>query len=172
MIRYSLICGDGHSFEGWFANSDAFVQQQKAGQVSCAVCGSSEVGKALMAPSVASGGKQEPSQRGPAKAEPSEASGDKGEISEPSGGDNESTPVAANTGKREELIGLLRKLRQHVTANAENVGPRFPEEARRIHYGETDKRGIYGEASPQEARALAEEGIDFHPLPVLPEDRN
>ena len=70
------------------------------------------------------------------------------------------------------MAAALRKLRQHLTENADYVGPKFAEEARRIHYNETEKRGIYGEASSEEARALAEEGIEFHPLPMLPEEHN
>jgi hypothetical protein len=171
MIRYALVCEAGHAFEAWFASSGAFAEQQQAGQVACAVCGSSQVGKALMAPSLTSG--REAPQEAPAAAEPAaEAAAPDTEAS--TAGKNAAPPVtvAAHTDKREELVGLLRKLRRHVTENAEYVGKRFPEEARKIHYGETDKRGIYGEASAQEARELADEGIEFHPLPVLPEERN
>jgi hypothetical protein len=172
MIRYALICGDGHRFEAWFASSDAFAEQRQAGQVSCAVCGSATVTKALMAPSVASGRTKQPGEAAGPKPERSTA-GSSGESAPEAGGSEaEAVPVAANTANQDELRGLLRKLRKHVTDNADYVGPRFPEEARKIHYGETDRRGIYGEASPQEAKALAEEGIDFHPLPMLPEDRN
>ena len=70
------------------------------------------------------------------------------------------------------LAEMLRQMRRHVEENAENVGPRFPEEARKIHYGETDARGIYGQASRDEVEALLDEGIEVHALPVLPEDRN
>ena len=80
--------------------------------------------------------------------------------------------LAANVPDRQEMVATLRKLRQHMTENADYVGPKFAEEARKIHYNETEKRGIYGEASSEEANALAEEGIEFHPLPVLPEDHN
>jgi hypothetical protein len=80
--------------------------------------------------------------------------------------------LAANVPEHQEAIAALRKIRKHLTENADYVGPKFAEEARRIHYNETDKRGIYGEASPDEAKALTEEGIEFHPLPVLPEDHN
>lgn len=72
----------------------------------------------------------------------------------------------------QELVEAMRKLRRHVEANAEYVGPRFPEEARKIHYEEAEPRGIYGEASREEAKALKEEGVDVQALPVLPEDRN
>ena len=171
MIRYSLVCGEGHEFEAWFAGSDAFAAQQKAGHVSCAICGSAKVGKALMAPALASGRREAP-EPAALKPEPSGEAAPGSGPAHPGGGETAAMPVAAHSEKREELVGLLRKLRQHVTANADYVGPRFPEEARKIHYGERDKRGIYGEASPDEARALAEEGIEFHPLPLLPEDRN
>ena len=142
MIRYSLSCDSGHDFEGWFASSDAFDTQKGQGSVTCPACGSSEVDKALMAPNVATSRKKD------------------------------SVRLAANVPDQQEVVATLRKLRQHMTENADYVGPKFAEEARKIHYNESEKRGIYGEASSEEARALAEEGIEFHPLPVLPEDHN
>jgi hypothetical protein len=84
----------------------------------------------------------------------------------------ESVRLAANMPDREETVAMIRKLRRHLTENADYVGPKFAEEARKIHYNEVEKRGIYGEASTEDARALAEEGIEFHPLPVLPEEHN
>lgn len=142
MIRYSLSCGSGHGFEAWFASSDAFETQKADGSVACPVCGSGEVDKTLMAPNVATSRKKD------------------------------SMRLAANVPDRQEMVATLRKLRQHMTENADYVGPKFAEEARKIHYNETEKRGIYGEASSEEAHSLAEEGIEFHPLPVLPEDHN
>jgi hypothetical protein len=82
------------------------------------------------------------------------------------------TPVAMVSAAERELRQKLKELRDHVTKNASYVGQRFPEEARKIHYGEVEHRSIYGEASPEEAKALHEEGIEFHPLPVLPDDKN
>jgi len=70
------------------------------------------------------------------------------------------------------LRAKLKELREHILKNADHVGPRFPEEARKMHYGETERRSIYGEASPEQAKELAEEGIEFHPLPMLPDERN
>lgn len=172
MIRYALICEAGHEFEAWFAGSTAFAEQQSAGQVTCAVCGSSQVGKALMAPSLASGRNDEPLEAAGRNQQAVEAAAPKAEASPAGGEETRPARVAAHTDKREELMGLLRKLRRHVTENAEYVGKRFPEEARKIHYGETDKRGIYGEATAAEARELVDDGIDFHPLPILPEERN
>ena len=71
-----------------------------------------------------------------------------------------------------ELRTKLKELREHIAKNADNVGEKFPEEARKMHYGESEHRSIYGEASPEEAKELIEEGIEFHPLPVLPDERN
>jgi hypothetical protein len=147
VIRYALACGEGHAFEGWFGGSNAFDEQRAAGGISCPVCGSADVDKALMAPAVA----------GTKRA---------------AGGGEAPIPVAAPHALPEELVTMLRKLRRHVTENADYVGDRFAEEARRIHYEEAEARGIYGEATREEAVALSEEGIEFHPLPVLPEDRN
>lgn len=142
MIRYSLACTRGHDFEAWFAGSEAFDDQRAGGSILCPVCGSSEVDKALMAPAVATARKKE------------------------------SMRFTANVPERQEAVAVLRKLRQHLTENADYVGPRFAEEARRIHYNETEKRGIYGEASLDDARALADEGIEVQPLPMLPEEHN
>jgi hypothetical protein len=82
------------------------------------------------------------------------------------------TPVAIMSPQERELRKKLKELREHVTKNADYVGPRFPEQARKIHYGEVEHRSIYGEASPDEAKALHEEGIEFHPLPILPDEFN
>ena len=87
------------------------------------------------------------------------------------GRQRESVRVAAHVGEA-EMQEMLRKLRKHLTAHAENVGDRFAEEARRIHYDEAEKRGIYGEATSEEVHSLLDEGIEFHPLPILPEDQN
>lgn len=142
MIRYSLSCNAGHDFEGWFAGSEAFEAQQAKGSVACPACGSTSVDKALMAPAVATSRKKD------------------------------SMRLAANMPDQQEAVAVLRKLRHHLTENADYVGPKFAEEARRIHYNEVEKRGIYGEASTEDAHALAEEGIEFHPLPMLPEEHN
>jgi hypothetical protein len=142
VIRYALSCGDGHEFEAWFANSDAYEKQHGEAAIACPVCGSTAVDKTLMAPSVATSRKKD------------------------------SVRLAANMPQQQEAIVMLRKLREHLTQNADYVGPRFAEEARRIHYNEAERRGIYGEASVEEARALREEGVEFHPLPTLPEEHN
>jgi hypothetical protein len=171
MIRYALSCADGHAFESWFANSAAFDKQQKRGLVSCPVCGSTEVEKAIMAPRLARTDVEEaapPVPQPPAAAAPPASASPFAPMPVPSG----KSSVAMTPPQERELRKKLKELRDHVTRNAHYVGPRFPEEARKMHYGEIEHRSIYGEASPDEAKALHEEGIEFHPLPVLPDDHN
>jgi len=167
MIRYALNCDQGHVFESWFANSAAYDKQAKRALVICPVCGSAKVEKAVMAPRLARAdvtGPQPPAPppnpaRAPAQRTPTAPVAAK-------------TPVAMVSAAERELRQKLKELRDHVTKNASYVGQRFPEEARKIHYGEAEHRSIYGEASPEEARELHEEGIEFHPLPILPDDKN
>lgn len=142
MIRFALVCGAKHEFEAWFASSDAFDGQRFAGDVVCPICGDSSIEKALMRPAVSTSRKRE------------------------------TVPLAANTSREAEMRAALRKLRDEIVSNADDVGDRFAEEARKIHYEEVEKRGIYGRASAEEARGLVEEGISFAPLPVLPDDHN
>jgi hypothetical protein len=156
MIRYALVCDKGHDFESWFQDSGAYDKQAKRGLVACPHCGSAKVGKAIMAPRL-SGAKKRA-----APAEPAAVSA----------GAPEKAPVAMLSPQEREFRTKLKELRDHLTKNADHVGPKFPEEARKMHYGETEHRSIYGEASPDEARRLAEEGIEFHPLPILPDERN
>ena len=158
MILYSLICHKGHDFESWFANSAAYDKQVKRGLVSCPLCGSAKVEKAIMAPRLARKDKSTPILAPAEESAPAAAEAP--------------TPVAMISPQEREFRKRLKELRDHLTANADNVGKKFPEEARKMHYGETEHRSIYGEASPQDARELHEEGIEFHPLPVLPDERN
>lgn len=163
MIRYALVCDNGHSFESWFAESGAYDRQAKRGLVSCPHCGSAKVEKAIMAPQVASSKRRR-------SAAPEEANV-AGATLPPSVAADKNA-VAMLSPQEKELRTKLKELRNHLTKNADNVGTKFPEEARKMHYGEIEHRSIYGEASPDEARGLAEEGIEFHPLPVLPGERN
>lgn len=146
MIKYALICEQAHEFESWFPASDAFEKQRKRGFVTCPYCDSAKVEKQIMAPSVARTDKT------PVASVPQ--------------------PVAALSEKEKEIRVALRALRDHVMQNAENVGAGFAEEARKMHYGETDQRSIYGETNLAEAQTLLEEGIEVLPLPVVPDDRN
>ena len=161
MIRYTLVCERQHNFESWFANSAAYDKQVKRGLVGCPICGSIKVDKAIMAPRLGRSGKpidmpQAPPEAPAPAAAPAEAP----------------APVAMMSSQERAFRGKLKELRDHLTRNAENVGRKFPEEARKMHYGEIEHRSIFGEASPQEAKDLHEEGIEFHPLPVLPDERN
>lgn len=142
MIRYELSCDNGHAFEGWFGSADDFDRQQKMALVSCPTCGSAHIAKRLMAPSVSTARKKQQRQ-----------------------------DIAVQTGQR-EMMSKLREIVSTIRANSEDVGERFPEEARKIHYGETEQRGLIGRATAEEVRDLLEEGVDVAPLPVLPDDTN
>jgi hypothetical protein len=139
MIRYALRCRSGHAFEAWFRDSAAYDAQRAQGVVACAVCGDAAVEKALMAPSVRH------AESGAEKPQPV--------LSAP-----DDSPLAQ----------ALSALRRHVEQNADYVGPRFAEEARRIHAEGGAERPIWGEATPAEARALREDGVPVAPLPPLP----
>ncbi|WP_108659765.1 DUF1178 family protein [Acuticoccus kandeliae] len=158
MIHYTLRCATGHGFDGWFASSDAFEKQQTSGLLSCPVCGSAEVERALMAPAINKGG-----------AEPQAVAAAEAEFNAPA---TQAPNVTLNDDRAERLRAALLALRKAVEENGVDVGRDFPEEARKIHYGESEPRGIYGQAEIEEARALIEEGIDILPLPILPDDRN
>jgi hypothetical protein len=146
MIKYRLACDGGHEFEGWFKSGAAYDDQAAKGHITCPHCGSLAVTKAIMAPNVAT------------RASPAAAPED---------------PEASKEAKSAEQVrALMRQLRTAVEEKADYVGPRFAEEARKIHYEESEARGIYGEASADEAKALVDEGIAVFPLPRLREDLN
>jgi hypothetical protein len=144
MIKYTLHCAEGHEFEAWFSNSASYDAQAARRAVSCPVCGSDEIAKAMMAPNVVSTKGRAVAAREPASLP--------------------AMPV--------EVAQLAREMRRHIQANAEYVGPRFAQEARKIHFEEAEKRGIYGVATVTEVKALLDDGIDCQPLPALPEDQN
>jgi len=143
VIKYRLRCEAGHEFEGWFRSSAAFEAQSGAGRVTCPDCGGTDVSKAVMAPSVAMRTK-----------------------------DKENAAARLQPDKQAQFLQLVREARQKLVADADDVGDRFPEEARKIHYEEVEARKIYGEATGEEVHSLLEEGIEFMPLPRLPEDGN
>lgn len=142
MIKYSLSCENAHQFEGWFSTSADFDSQVKSGFLTCPTCHSASISKTLMSPSVSTARKKE------AKRE------------------------MVMDMARQEAIAKIKQVIAEIKSNAEDVGEKFPEEARKIHYGEADARGIVGQASLVEVKELLEEGIDVAPLPVLPEDAN
>ena len=161
MIRYALSCSKGHSFDSWFPNSSAYDKQAKRGLVTCPHCGSAKVEKAIMAPRISKSSLAGTRKRGTAEAPnapPAAAPGQQ--------------PVAMISPQEQEFRAKLKELREHIVKNADDVGQKFPEEARKMHYGESEHRSIYGVASPDDAKELAEEGIEFMPVPILPDDRN
>lgn len=136
MKVFSLQCEFGHGFEGWFASEGAYVEQGERGLLECPLCTSRAVHRLPSAPRLNLSG---------ARAE---------------------TPPALVTPEQQSVEALWMRAVRHVMANTEDVGERFADEARRIHYGETAERGIRGRASGEEARALHEEGIEVCPLPL------
>ncbi|HZP87393.1 MAG TPA: DUF1178 family protein [Burkholderiales bacterium] len=141
MIVYDLLCENAHQFEGWFASPEAFTDQDRAGQLSCPMCGSSSIHKQPSAPYVQTGGNVE---------------GDQSVMADP-----------------ELLEGMRRKVVEFILQNTEDVGTRFPSEARAIHKKEAPDRAIRGQATRQEAKALRDEGIEVFslPAPALPKDK-
>jgi hypothetical protein len=160
MIRYTLRCDRGHAFESWFQSSSVYESQEKRKLVTCPACGSAKVERAIMAPQIVSRKGRDSALPAPAPVPMAVA-----DVAAPA-----STPLMM--AQERELRAKLKELRDHIVKNADNVGERFPNEARKMHYGDIEHRPIYGEASPDEARALIDEGVEVSPLPVLPDDRN
>ena len=160
MIRYSLICKKKHEFDAWFRNSADFDAQTEKKLVTCPSCGTTSVSKALMTPNVG----VKSNKKGSAAPVQLDSTAP------------ERTPVAAPapelSPQQQDMLKAMSQLREEVLSKSEDVGARFPEEARKIHYEETEPRGIHGQATPEEAAELLEEGVEFYPLPVLPEDKN
>jgi hypothetical protein len=155
MILYRLRCSNGHEFESWFKDSKTYERQEKKSLIGCAVCGDSQVARAVMSPRIGKKGKAVEVEAPPAVSAPA-----------PSPEQQQMAAMARHMPK--ELREALVKVRAEVEKNCEHVGDNFAEEARKIHYGESDKRGIYGETSDKEAEELTEEGIEFGRLPWVP----
>lgn len=150
MIKYALACEKDHSFESWFPDSDSYDTQTRRGLVACPVCGATRVSKAIMAPAVVSGQKHMARPPAPAPA----------------------APIALLDERQQRLREMARLLREEIVANTDDVGRKFPEEARAIHDGEAPARSIRGQATLEEARALLDEGVGVLPLPFLPDEYN
>jgi len=141
VIHYALVCENEHKFEAWFRNAEAYDEQHKRGIVTCPICTSVSVEKALMAPAV-------------------------------SRANSEKVSLSIGHPEHARLREALQALRNKVTSEADYVGDKFAEEARKIHFKDIEARGIYGEATPDEVASLVEDGVDFMPLPNLPEEHN
>jgi hypothetical protein len=166
MIRYTLNCANDHSFESWFPGSDAFDKQVRRGLVTCPECGSAKVSKAIMAPNLGRRDRDGGTRQGATQQVSTLPSAD----AAPEAGTPQ--PVAIVSEKERELRAMLRAVRVFVEANSEDVGRKFASEARKMHEGEIEHRAIRGEASNEDVKALLDDGIEVHPLPVLPDDRN
>jgi hypothetical protein len=141
VIHYSLVCDKSHKFDGWFASAAAYDAQKARGLVTCPICLTAEVDKALMAPSISRSA-------------------------------SEKVSLSIGHPQHKELREAMQALRNKVTTEADYVGDKFADEARKIHFKEVDARGIYGEATREEVASLVEDGVDFMPLPNLPEEHN
>jgi hypothetical protein len=148
MIKYALVCDKDHGFESWFPSGDSYETQVRRGLIACPTCGSIRVSKAIMAPAVV-GGQKAPKDEVAAAA-----------------------PVALLDERQQRLREIARHVRREIMTNTDDVGARFPEEARAIHEGDAPARSIRGQATPEEARALIEEGVGVLPMPFLPDEFN
>jgi hypothetical protein len=153
MIHYQLRCDQEHEFDGWFSDSNSFEKQAKRNLIECPICGATNVERALMTPAVATRDTPEPKPPAPVQ-----------QVLPPAHppGPQSGMPMPA------QMIAMLQRMRAHVEKNCDYVGPGFAEEARKIHRGEVEGRGIYGETTPDEAETLAEEGIEIHSIPWVP----
>ena len=143
MIVFDLHCGNDHEFESWFQDSATFESLAKAGHVACPICGDTKVSKSLMAPAV-SGTKKKNRDKMVVSAKAAQQMG--------------------------QYMEAVKEMRRQVEKNCDYVGDKFPEEARKMHYGETETRNIYGEASDTEAEALIEEGVEVQRIPWTPNE--
>ncbi|MEQ8824186.1 MAG: DUF1178 family protein [Filomicrobium sp.] len=167
MIKYTLHCEEGHEFEAWFGGNQDYENQKSRALLSCPVCTSTKVEKSLMAPNVIT-------RKGKTPTLPTEANEAAAASPAPSTPPQAThVPAAlASSAAQKALVNAVRELRSHIEANTEDVGKDFAEEARKIHYRETDARGIRGEATPSEVKDLEEEGIEIAMLPKLPDEHN
>jgi hypothetical protein len=153
MMHYQLRCGNGHEFDSWFKDSLGFERQSRRGMIECPTCGDVKVERALMAPNVPSKGRRYRSAEAVPEAAPAPP---------------QNAPMAAGGRIPDHVRGMLQRMRAEVEKNCDYVGPQFADEARKIHRGESDRRGIYGETTPEQAEALSDEGIEVASMPWVP----
>ncbi|MGQ3046299.1 MAG: DUF1178 family protein [Niveispirillum sp.] len=156
MILFDLQCSQGHRFEGWFRNGAAYQAQAASHAITCPLCGDAKIEKAPMAPAIAKGGRSRDRDQPPLAP-----------VADTLAPAAPPMPDAVREAQA-EILRHLRDLRTQVEKNADYVGDRFAEEARKIHYGEVEGRAIYGETSTEQAEALREEGVPIASIPWLP----
>ena len=139
-MKFQLECENEHAFEGWFRSNDDYEKQLKSNLLVCPICGSHKVHKSLMAPSVTTGRSKD------------------------------RVALAAGQAAQQQMMAKMMEFAREVKSKADNVGEKFPEEARKIHYGESEARAIYGSASPEDVTELVDEGVEIMPLPDVPEE--
>lgn len=153
MMHYQLRCGHGHEFDSWFKDSLGYERQSRRGMIECPTCGDVKIERALMAPNVPSKNRS---------SRPAEA------VPEATPVPLQNVPMAAGGQIPDHVRGMLQRMRAEVEKNCDYVGPQFADEARKIHRGESDRRGIYGETTPEQAEALSDEGIEVAAIPWVP----
>ena len=159
MIHYQLCCAEGHNFDGWFRTGAAFDDQATRGMIACPACASTDVRRALMAPSIT---------RARAAPPADVTAGSQAVVAAPTGTlPAPSMPMAGST-MPDQVRAMLQRVRAEIEAKCENVGDQFADEARAIHRGDSEVRGIYGEATPAQAESLADEGIEIAAIPWIP----
>lgn len=158
MIKFALLCARGHEFESWFQSGEAFETQSKSGRVLCPLCQAADVTKAIMAPTVASKNER-------VRAKPPAQT-------EALSGAEAQSKMALLDPRERESRAMISAFRRRIFDEAEDVGMRFAEEARKIHDGLVQDRPIHGQANFEDARALIEEGIEIFPVPPLPDELN
>jgi hypothetical protein len=144
MIKYALGCAEGHAFDSWFSDSASYDKQRKRGFVACPECGSTRVDKAIMAPAV--------------------VGGDRATV--------QAVPELVIDDRRRQAREFFVRMRREIEANTDDVGAKFPDVARAIHFGDEPERAIRGRASPAEAKSLLEDGVAVMPLPMLEDELN
>ena len=177
MIKYALICDQGHTFESWFSNAEGYETQVKRGFVECPTCQTKQVSKALMAPSVSTSRRKEAirAQTAAMTAAAMQAQAQSASASAPpapAAATEPAQPVALLDEGQQALRAMVRELHEKLTENSTDVGDRFTTEARDMQSGDTPLRPIHGRATLEEAKALIEEGVPVMPLPTLPDEWN
>ena len=173
MIKYALICDQGHTFESWFSNAEGYETQVKRGFVECPTCQTKLVSKAMMAPSVSTSRRKEAirAQTAAMAAAAMQAQAASAPPA-PAAAPEPAQPVALLDESQQALRAMVRELHEKLTENSTDVGDRFTTEARNMQSGDAPVRAIHGRATLDEAKALIEEGVPVMPLPTLPDEWN